>query len=208
MEDEGPDDTDQILGLLENGEYERDDDDTQDITLPPIDADSIDMGTRTFRSDTGIGIDWLPPRLVSRMTRGAKQRLAEILASIERAKRWPSAVRAVVEIARAKKNGGARLIGLAPSIYRIWSRVRYLQTHTHDFGTPNRETFPGRRPRSRSTTRRTRGRLEVRARCSSWRACGGNDGGHEARLRADQRGRGYTRSTSTWTTNGNCHAGC
>ncbi len=126
VDDEGPDDSDQILSMLESRSDEDDDNMIQNITLPTIDADDIDAGTRTFKNETGIGIDWLPPRLVSRMTRGAKQRLAEILNAIEKVKRWPSVVRAVVEIARAKKNGGARLIGLAPSLYRIWSRVRYL----------------------------------------------------------------------------------
>ncbi len=53
-----------------------------------------------------------------------------ILTGIEKRGRWPSCVRAVVDIARAKKagvGGWGRLIGLAPSLYRIWSRVRYNQ---------------------------------------------------------------------------------
>ncbi len=81
-------------------------DDEPEIPLPPIDADVITLSTASFRADTGIGIDWLPPRLVNRLSRGAKTRLAAILTGIEKRGRWPSCVRAVVEIALSKKAGG------------------------------------------------------------------------------------------------------
>ncbi len=125
-DDVDPDDTDEILTMLEKMEGDGSNE-VKEIQLPPIDEASIYHCTKTFRSNTGVGVDWLPPRLVCRMSRGARRFLAGILTSVERARRWPRGVRAVIELARAKKAGGARLIGLAPSLYRIWSRVRYTQ---------------------------------------------------------------------------------
>ncbi len=125
-DDSGPDDSDHILSLLENVDGDVAEPTCSVLTLPAIDADSVEMAARTFRGDTGVGVDWLPPRLVSRTSKGARQRLSDILTSIEADRRWPRGVRAVIELARAKKSGGARLIGLAPSLYRIWSRIRYL----------------------------------------------------------------------------------
>ncbi len=121
-----PDDTEEILSMLEGIEGEGPNE-ANEIQLPPIDAASIYHGTRTFRNNTGVGVDWLPPRLVSKTSHGARSFLASILTAVERARRWPRGVRAVIELARAKKAGGARLIGLAPSLYRIWSRIRYTQ---------------------------------------------------------------------------------
>ncbi len=124
-DDTEQDDSDEILNMLER--IEGDGSATEkEIQLPPIDEDSLHHGTRSFRGNTGVGVDWLPPRLVSRMSKGAKRFLAALLMSVERARRWPRGVRAIIELARAKKAGGARLIGLAPSLYRIWSRIRYI----------------------------------------------------------------------------------
>ncbi len=97
------------------------------MQLPLIDGAWVDRAARSFRGSTGVGVDWLPPRLVARLTGAAKGALAQILTRIEGNGRWPKAARAVIEVARSKKQGGARLIALAPSLYRLWSRVRYLQ---------------------------------------------------------------------------------
>ncbi len=111
-EEQEADDGDAILKLMNDVYNARADDDETEITLPPIDADVITLSTASFRADTGIGIDWLPPRLVNRLSKGAKTRLAMILTGIEKRGRWPSCVRAVVEIARAKKAGGGGGRGL------------------------------------------------------------------------------------------------
>ncbi len=74
-EDIGPDDSDHIISLL--GEVDGDDAETayRDLVLPTIDADSVEMAARTFRGDTGVGVDWLPPRLISRMSKGRQTSL-------------------------------------------------------------------------------------------------------------------------------------
>ncbi len=45
--------------------------------------------------------------------------------AIEAVGRWPAVIRSVIEVALSKRAGGARLIGLAASLYRLWARVRY-----------------------------------------------------------------------------------
>ncbi len=59
------------------------------------------------------------------LTKGALAALANWFMAVEKVGRWPAAVRSVIEVALAKKAGGARLIGLAASIYRLWARLRY-----------------------------------------------------------------------------------
>ncbi len=96
-----------------------------EIQLPPIDEERIFNVARTIAARTGVGICGLRPRhllLVSRACRGA---LAQILMAIERRMRWPDALREVVEVALGKKTGGARLIGLTSSVYRVWARLRH-----------------------------------------------------------------------------------
>ncbi len=115
---------DDILGIIEDIEGE--DDDEPEIKLPMITEWSVDRASRSFRDSTGVGMDWIPPRLIRLLTKRGKRALANIFMKIEGRKRWPSWIRAVIEVARGKKSGGARLVGLAPTLYRRWSRIRYL----------------------------------------------------------------------------------
>ncbi len=96
-----------------------------ELDLPPIDERRIWRSARAFRGSTGIALDWLRPRHVAWLSRGARAALARVLNEIEKAGRWPGILREVLAVALPKKGGGARLIGLLISIYRIWARLRY-----------------------------------------------------------------------------------
>ncbi len=48
--------------------------------------------------------------------------------TIEKRRRWPDLLRRITAIARAKKAGGSRLLGLAIGLYRIWARIRHDDT--------------------------------------------------------------------------------
>ncbi len=96
-----------------------------EIQLPPIDEGRLWRSSRSFRGDTGVALDWARPRHVSWLSIGARAALARLFNRIERAGRWPSMLRNVLAVALSKKGGGARLIGLLTSLYRIWARTRY-----------------------------------------------------------------------------------
>ncbi len=95
------------------------------IMLPAIDGQRIAKAARRFGGNTGLGLDFLRPRHVGLLSHGALAALAAIFEAIERERRWPDLLRRVTAVALGKKTGGARLIGLATSLYRIWARLRY-----------------------------------------------------------------------------------
>ncbi len=96
-----------------------------EIVLPPIDEERIYRTSSSFRGGTGTGTDGLRPRHVALATRRARSALASLLTAIERVARWPHLLRWVSAVALGKKAGGARLIGIASAIYRIWAKMRY-----------------------------------------------------------------------------------
>ncbi len=74
----------------------------------------------------GVGQDWMRPRHVARVSAAARRALLALLRKFEMLRRWPLLLRSVEEIALAKKGGGARLVGQATAIYRIWAKVRFV----------------------------------------------------------------------------------
>ncbi len=98
----------------------------EELQLPPIDDESVHRGVRMFPGRTAVGWCGLRPRHILLASRGARAALGRLLAVIEAARRWPGSLRAVIEVALAKRSGGARLIGLATTVYRVWARIRYM----------------------------------------------------------------------------------
>ena len=60
-----------------------------DIIPPPIDGERVHAVGKRFRGGTGVGRDWLRPRHVVMMSRGATDALTRVLVNVERVKRWP-----------------------------------------------------------------------------------------------------------------------
>ncbi len=95
------------------------------IALPRIDGQRLAKVARRFCGTTGLGLDFLRPRHIALLSHGALNALASIFEAIERDRKWPHLLRRVTAVALGKKTGGARLIGLATSLYRVWARLRY-----------------------------------------------------------------------------------
>ncbi len=135
----------ELLEALEA--VERMDDEEQELELPPFTGERLLVGSRKFAGFTGVGLDWLRPRHVMMMSWWAREALAFLLNFIEKGRRWPDVLRCVVEVALGKKAGGARLIGLAPALYRLWARVRYMDIRAaleHRIARPFLDAAPGR----------------------------------------------------------------
>ncbi len=97
-----------------------------EIVLPPIEPHRLAQVARQVRANSGVGGDWARVAHIGRyLTLGALKALCRWFEAVERFGRWPALVRSVIEIALTKKAGGARLIGLAASLYRVWARLRY-----------------------------------------------------------------------------------
>ena len=96
------------------------------IDLPSLSVSTLRLVSRSFRSGTAVGLDWTRLRHFSLLSYEALQHLALLLEAMEDEGVLPSSVSGTVAVALAKKTGGSRLIGVATSIYRLWSRARYL----------------------------------------------------------------------------------
>ncbi len=95
------------------------------IPLPPILPERIAYMARRVKASTGVGGDWARMRHIAWLSRPALRALACWFEEVEKVGRWPTVIRTVIEIALSKKGGGARLIGLASTLYRLWARLRY-----------------------------------------------------------------------------------
>ncbi len=96
------------------------------VVLEPWDEEKVLKSSMKFRGDTALGLDQMRPRHVTLLSSSARKALARLLNCIEKLARWPLMLRTVIDVALSKKAGGARLIGLSSSIYRLWARGRYL----------------------------------------------------------------------------------
>ncbi len=101
-----------------------------EIPMPPFSEDRIFRIGGRFKGGTGLGSCNLRPRHVRLISRAARTALAGLLTAIERVGRWPSDLRWIIAVALGKKAGGARLIGLSGSIYRLWAKLRYADCRT------------------------------------------------------------------------------
>ncbi len=96
-----------------------------EIPLPNIDDEDIHWGGRSFGGRTAVGVCGLRPRHTLLLSRDARRAMGRLLMCVEKCRRWPRAVWAVVEVALSKKTGGSRLVGLSATVYRMWARVRF-----------------------------------------------------------------------------------
>ncbi len=121
------DQSEAIMDALSRMQANADDDDSYPIIhLPPIDPTRLGYAARRVRATTGVGGDWIRMGHIGRLlSAGALAALAKWYEAVEKYGKWPAAIRNVIEVALSKKAGGARLVGLAASLYRIWAKVRY-----------------------------------------------------------------------------------
>ncbi len=96
-----------------------------ELALPPFTDERLFASGRTFSGRTAVGICGARPRHIIILTRAARRALCLLLELTKEARRWPGAIREVVEVALSKRTGGSRLVGLSPTVYRLWARVRY-----------------------------------------------------------------------------------
>ena len=95
------------------------------LDLPEITGERLQRTFLTFRSCTAAGTDWVRLRHLALLSPPALDSLATLLGRFEQHGIWPAAIASTVAVALGKKLGGARLIGVATSLYRAWARLRY-----------------------------------------------------------------------------------
>ncbi len=92
--------------------------------ITPITGQRIEECALTFSDHTGLGVDNMPPRKLSWLSRDTANAIAAFLMLAEAAGRWPTAVATILMHLIPKKEAGRRAIGILATIVRIWERVR------------------------------------------------------------------------------------
>ena len=85
---------------------------------------AIRIAASTFPPGTGLGADNIAPRAFSRLSEEGLVALAFLFAQFELAGSWASVLDLVLIVLLPKPEGGFRLIGLFPTVVRIWMRAR------------------------------------------------------------------------------------
>ncbi len=106
--------------------YRYDWDDAEE--LPALNAEQLREAANTFAARTSTTFDGFHPRYIGRLSDGALETLGVIFSAVERCGVWPRQVSLVVAILLPKPAGGFRPIGLAPAVYRLWSKARRATT--------------------------------------------------------------------------------
>ena len=93
-------------------------------------ADALTAAARSFPADTGVGMDNIAPRALTRLSAEAIQALAHLLRQLEKLGHWTDALDLVLIVLIPKADGGLRPIGLLPTVIRVWSRARAILART------------------------------------------------------------------------------
>ncbi len=92
--------------------------------LPIMEVEHLRTTAGTFTKRTSTTYDGFHPRMLGQLSDDALATLAIIFAAVERAGVWPRQVSLIVAALIPKQAGGFRPIGMAPAIYRLWSKAR------------------------------------------------------------------------------------
>ncbi len=92
--------------------------------LPQISLDRMRSAAASFAKGTAMTYDGLRPRQLNVLSDDALITLSVIYAAVEVAAMWPRQVSLIVAALLPKASGGHRPIGIAPAVYRLWSKIR------------------------------------------------------------------------------------
>jgi ribonuclease HI len=92
--------------------------------LPAITAEDIETASKEFSASTAGSPDGWHPRHFSLLCREARTGLCGIMNTMEKLGRMPPQTEQLMIMLLAKPQGGYRPIGIFPSIYRLWMKIR------------------------------------------------------------------------------------
>ncbi len=100
---------------------------TVDDELPRMTPHRLKEVAGSFSSRTSTTYDGFHPRELGHLSEEALGALATIFATAEVAAIWPRQVSLIVAALLPKPKGGYRPIGMAPAVYRLWSKARRVE---------------------------------------------------------------------------------
>ena len=92
--------------------------------LPVITGDMVKGAARSFKDRTAQGHCGWHPKVFAQLPDVGLQATAELMMLIEKARRWPEGLTSIDLMRLQKDGGGHRLIGLLPSVFGVWGKIR------------------------------------------------------------------------------------
>ncbi len=92
--------------------------------LPPITVARLREAAATFSRRTTTTYDGFHPRQLAVLSDESLATLSLLYAAVEAGAMWPRQVALIVASLLPKASGGHRPIGIAPAVYRLWSKAR------------------------------------------------------------------------------------
>ncbi len=93
--------------------------------LEALMPNAVAIAANSFPIGTGLGVDNIAPRALSRLSHQALVALVALFMAFECKGDWCEVLNLVLIVLLPKSAGGFRPIGLFPTIIRIWMRARY-----------------------------------------------------------------------------------
>ncbi len=88
--------------------------------LPKPTVHDLRRGANGFKENTGVGLDFVPPRLYGWLSDQLLENIATLMYLAERSGGWPQALAVLLMHLIPKATGGHRPIALLASILRLW----------------------------------------------------------------------------------------
>ena len=92
--------------------------------LAPITLEEVKAALRSFKEHTGVGFCGWHPRVLAQLPEEGMKCVWKLLQMAEMGAVWPEVMRNVDMVRIPKESGGHRLIGLLPTLYRLWGKLR------------------------------------------------------------------------------------
>ena len=106
--------------------------------LPIISPDMIDEAIKKFAGSTAVGCDDLHPKLLLQVSTPGKWAIGALFRRCEQLQCWPTdSMMHLLMAAVPKPTGGHRLIGILPTLLRVWGRVRRPLADQWEAATPH-----------------------------------------------------------------------
>ncbi len=97
---------------------------TERDALPRMSPEQMREASKTFPETTATTFDGFHPRHFACLSEDSLNVLAAILEAVEVSAMWPRQLSMIIAALLPKATGGFRPIGIAPAVYRLWSKVR------------------------------------------------------------------------------------
>ena len=92
--------------------------------LAPLVLEDVKAAVKSFKEGTGVGFCGWHPRVLSQLPDEGMKCVLKLLELAEAGWVWPEAMRNADMVRIPKESGGHRLIGILPTLYRIWGKLR------------------------------------------------------------------------------------